>query len=1192
MSNLEKELTVSSDDDFYKSEDENEADKDNVKPILLFSYGSNHKAQLQERLNKEDVEPKKALLENYIRIFGGKSENWESGAVASILEKIGETCKGSYVELSPDDLSILDKYEGIESGIYKKIQVTIKDENNVDQIATTYIMNDSNWIAHPSMRYLDACCMNIIPFWPELDDNTELIVKNNQNKIMGIYEYEQKKYIEYDDDKEYIDSVPEIKLHPNPFWEKKQQKDPKLFYSGENQAFSQYSRACQWNIRRQPVLITKEEKEKIDKEHPGSYDGALLWGSSPENQHYYICPRYWSFKHNASLRPDEVTKENIIPHDATSVTDSNKNYIFEFANKKGIYGNYTQPGLLESKKHPDGLCSPCCFKATRGDSKLQEKRKAQCKQLMEKKSTNQPSDANFHKTITTSDFYIMGHDKFPLEQNRWGHIPLILQKFLSFDSSKCESKDKKSLNPNMGCLLRHGIEKNALQSFVACISSCYIKYHPKKEILSIKQMKDKIIEILSIDTILQYYNGNIVDIFASDDYESIDVSPYQTSTLYEKIYKENPLGFKKVISGFNHFIKYLQDDTITIDHTYLWDIICLPNPNLFPQGLNVIIMENRNADLTNNIHVLCPSNYYVSKLFNSSKPTALIYKEGDFYEPIYVVSNTVTKSVGPVINKYSIKPIVNMIDFNLIPGLYSLIVKIMKHQQELCFPQIKSNNVYTFENGISLTTMIEKIAHKYTIKKLIMHFNQKIVGLIAESNKNNNSGYVPIIPSALIPDYEYELISDEIWNDYIFTVKFLTELHNETGVPCLPAFKVVDETYIVGILTTTNHFMSIIPPELLTNISDELPIVSDKNYIITDKETLYEKEDKQRILDVKKLSFEYQFYFIFRRLVKYHLNMFKNFKVRLSIEKLIDNDNETYLSKFDTLKKILHELLTPFVDFVEYTDESIDKIMSVEWCSENCEDISYCYTTDDIACKIMIPINNLITNENNEELYYNRLVDEILRYKLVQSYIFNPISQLFFKEIQYQVSNNEILLLQSSLTQDYFTNLIPRKKNKYEKHNIHDFTLSEKTNRSISLKQELDLDDVTNKEPLNEKLTSYFNISDITLKKYTKHNSFDILIIIVNDSNLFSGLEINKNQIKQKLIDAYKSYTNEYLKEILKLLVFDGKQDIVEKISRQELDLDTIIMDDAYYLTPTDILLFSFEYKIPILIIMENMILP
>ena len=40
-----------------------------------------------------------------------------------------------------------------------------------------------------------------------------------------------------------------------------------------------------------------------------------------------------------------------------------------------------------------------------------------------------------------------------------------------------------------------------------------------------------------------------------------------------------------------------------------------------------------------------------------------------------------------------------------------------------------------------------------------MHFNQKIVGLIAESNKNNNSGYVPIIPSALIPDYEYELIN-------------------------------------------------------------------------------------------------------------------------------------------------------------------------------------------------------------------------------------------------------------------------------------------------------------------------------------------------------------------------------------------------------------------------------------------------
>ena len=47
----------------------------------------------------------------------------------------------------------------------------------------------------------------------------------------------------------------------------------------------------------------------------------------------------------------------------------------------------------------------------------------------------------------------MSHDKFPLEQNRWGHLPLIIQKFISFDSSQCEGKDKKTLKYNSTCLL-------------------------------------------------------------------------------------------------------------------------------------------------------------------------------------------------------------------------------------------------------------------------------------------------------------------------------------------------------------------------------------------------------------------------------------------------------------------------------------------------------------------------------------------------------------------------------------------------------------------------------------------------------------------------------------------------------------------------------------------------------------------
>ena len=69
----------------------------------------------------------------------------------------------------------------------------------------------------------------------------------------------------------------------------------------------------------------------------------------------------------------------------------------------------------------------------------------------------------------------------------------------------------------------------------------------------------------------------------------------------------------------------------------------MPNDKLFKDGLNLIIMENKNYDITNNIHVICPSNVYSNNFFTNSKPTFMLYKEGDFYEPIFILYNKVYK---------------------------------------------------------------------------------------------------------------------------------------------------------------------------------------------------------------------------------------------------------------------------------------------------------------------------------------------------------------------------------------------------------------------------------------------------------------------------------------------------------------------------------------------------------------------
>ena len=94
--------------------------------------------------------------------------------------------------------------------------------------------------------------------------------------------------------------------NPNPFENRLQKRDPKLFLVKKEGKYNAYSRLCPSNYRRQPVILTDEEKEKIDRENPGAYNEAIKYGSSKENEHWYICPRYWCLLNNMPLTEEDV----------------------------------------------------------------------------------------------------------------------------------------------------------------------------------------------------------------------------------------------------------------------------------------------------------------------------------------------------------------------------------------------------------------------------------------------------------------------------------------------------------------------------------------------------------------------------------------------------------------------------------------------------------------------------------------------------------------------------------------------------------------------------------------------------------------------------------------------------------------------------------------------------------------------
>ena len=58
-----------------------------------------------------------------------------------------------------------------------------------------------------------------------------------------------------------------MNLASDPFFKRMQERDPALFVTRKEGKFKAYSKICQWNQRRQPVVLT-QKKDKIDKKHP------------------------------------------------------------------------------------------------------------------------------------------------------------------------------------------------------------------------------------------------------------------------------------------------------------------------------------------------------------------------------------------------------------------------------------------------------------------------------------------------------------------------------------------------------------------------------------------------------------------------------------------------------------------------------------------------------------------------------------------------------------------------------------------------------------------------------------------------------------------------------------------------------------------------------------------------------------
>ena len=584
---------------------------------------------------------------------------------------------------------------------------------------------------------------------------------------------------------------------------------------------------------------------------------------------------------------------------------------------------------------------------------------------------------------------------------------------------------------------------------------------------TIREMRNIIIQSLDIDTFVTLHNGTLADVFYNPKKELLeaDMQKYNMANISRTL---PPQRVAQVCNAYENFIAYLDDDNSIIDHTYLWDIVSRPNQKLFKNGNNIILIHIPDDDITNNVQVICPTNAYSGEVFDANRKTIIIMKRDTYYEPIYLFES---KSNGKfsVLGRFAIK------SKTLMPKIKHIIENIRDLYFSYCRLHASQPREYRYKMN-QPAHIIAKIVKDagFEIHAQVMNFNGKVIGLqisqTLATTKLNPSGALKktssrklwkgVIPTAVsgpapaspaaspAPPASVMMDDDEtLWNmSYRETVDFLEKVATHVkkvtkkDIFCRPKVKVVEDGLVVGVITETNQFIQVNidkDPEL--NQDDGLPTITEGNHLVADKEIATKPEgsvDKKRERYVRHIRLETNFYNVFRNTARNVLNRPENKSIKDDIEKLIASPFTIYQNKLSQIIAQMKRMLVKYVAFIRYSKDTLKLVGEISGCitsdDETCGKKSYCLKESGGMCKLLLPQRNLMYPDiDNEIAYFGKLADEMIRYERVKLFMFEPTKYLSFQDRKYDLHDNEIILLETFITQEYFENLEPVDANPY-----------------------------------------------------------------------------------------------------------------------------------------------------------------
>jgi hypothetical protein len=254
---------------------------------------------------------------------------------------------------------------------------------------------------------------------------------------------------------------------------------------------------------------------------------------------------------------------------------------------------------------------------------------------------------------------------------------------------------------------------------------------------------------------------------------------------------------------------------------------------------------------------------------------------------------------------------------------------------------------------------------------------------------------------------------------------------------------------------------------------------------------------------------------------------------------------------------------------------------------------------------IVVPEKHLLSGLNNRDIYFARIADEFVRYKRIQLFMLDPKIYLNIANTEYKINEDEMLMLESLLTSDYFKSIEPYEHGKHTKitYETANPIITQKYSNEISQteQKEMIIKDRA-KEDLQDKMgiecvqivytitgnarsewKSFFpkNSTESQLHKSVKCSYYPIIYVY----NEIYKTVLTVEQVKVMLVEEYKKFDEE---KVLQILRTQGKRDMIDDIRKGKYSFETAIASEVYFLTTLDFWVLSSSLKLPIILFHQN----